>query len=107
LRYVGFIKDENVKIQRFMSRLPSFYNGKIQFDEPRTLEEAIRKEKYLYEQIKRRTTFQRARDDKKIGKIDHRKKGLKPPFFRINSQSYRQGKQTHNEPRKQPIKCWG
>jgi hypothetical protein len=28
---------------------PSFYKDKIQFDEPKTLEEAIRKDKYLYE----------------------------------------------------------
>jgi hypothetical protein len=25
LKYVGFIKDEKVKIQRFLSGLPSFY----------------------------------------------------------------------------------
>jgi hypothetical protein len=43
LRYVGFIKEEKVKIQRFLSGLPSFYKDKIQFDEPKTLEETIRK----------------------------------------------------------------
>jgi hypothetical protein len=54
LRYVGFIKDENVKIQRFMSGLPSFYTDKIRFHEPRTLDGAIRKDKYLYEHNKGR-----------------------------------------------------
>jgi hypothetical protein len=49
LRYVGFIKDDNVKIQIFMSGIPSSYSDKIQFDEPRTLDETIRKDKYLYE----------------------------------------------------------
>jgi len=29
LRYVGFIKEENVNIQRFSSVLPSFYKDKI------------------------------------------------------------------------------
>jgi hypothetical protein len=43
LRYVGFIKDEKVKIQIFLSGIPSFYTNKIHFDEPNTLEEAIRK----------------------------------------------------------------
>jgi hypothetical protein len=43
LRYVGYIKEEKVKIQRFLSGLPSFYRDKIQFDEPKTLEETIRK----------------------------------------------------------------
>jgi hypothetical protein len=37
LKYVGFIKDEKVKIQRFFSGIPSFYKDKIQYDEPRTL----------------------------------------------------------------------
>jgi hypothetical protein len=29
LNYVGFIKDEKVKIQRFLSGLPSFYKEKF------------------------------------------------------------------------------
>jgi hypothetical protein len=49
LKYVDFIKDEKVKIQRFLSGLPSFYNEKIQYDNPRTLEEAIKRAKHLYE----------------------------------------------------------
>jgi hypothetical protein len=39
LKYVGFKKDEKVKIQRFLSGLPSLYSDKIQYDNPRTLEE--------------------------------------------------------------------
>jgi hypothetical protein len=39
LKYVGFTKDEKVKIQRFLSGLPSLYSDKIQYDNPRTLEE--------------------------------------------------------------------
>ena len=49
LRYVRYIKDEKVKIQRFFSRLPQSYKDRIEFYEPRTLEEAIRKDKYCYE----------------------------------------------------------
>jgi hypothetical protein len=41
LKYVDFIKDEKVKIQRFLSELPSFYNDKIQYDSHKTLENAI------------------------------------------------------------------
>jgi hypothetical protein len=84
---------------------------------PRTLEETIRKEKYLYEQNRGRPTFQKAWDDKKKGKMEQRKKGFKPPFYRNNSQAYQQGQLAQNEPkmidsfgkrpRQQPIKCWG
>jgi hypothetical protein len=49
LRYVDFIKDEKVKILRFLSGMSSFFKDKNQFDDPNILEEAIRKTKYLYE----------------------------------------------------------
>jgi len=49
LRYVPYIKDEKEKIQRFNSGLPHSYWDRIEFDEPRTLEEAIRKARYCYE----------------------------------------------------------
>jgi hypothetical protein len=117
LRYVSFIRDEKVKIQRFLSGLPSFYKDKIQFDEPKNLEEAIRKDKYLYEKNRGRPTFQKAWDDKKKGNMDQRKKGFKPPFIRNRSQAYQQGKPSQGDqkmtdslgkrPRQQPIKCWG
>ena len=48
LRYVKYIKDEKVKIQRFLSGLPQSYEDRIDFYEPRTLEEAIRKAIYCY-----------------------------------------------------------
>ena len=52
LRYVRYIKDDKVKIQHFLSGLPQSYKYRIDFDEPRTLEEAIRKAKYCYDQNK-------------------------------------------------------
>jgi hypothetical protein len=45
LKYVPFIKDETVKIQRYLSGLPSFISEKIQYDDAKTLEETIRREK--------------------------------------------------------------
>jgi hypothetical protein len=42
LKYVSFIEDETVKIQRYLSGLPSFISDKIQYDDPKTLEETIR-----------------------------------------------------------------
>ena len=49
LRYVRYIRDDKVKIRRFLSGLPQPYKDRIEFDEPRTLEEAIRKAKYCYD----------------------------------------------------------
>ena len=49
LIYVDFIKDEKVKIQRFLSGLPESYRDEIQYDRPRNLKDSIWKEKHLYE----------------------------------------------------------
>jgi hypothetical protein len=65
INYVGFIKYEKVKIQRLLSGFPSFYKEKIQYDEPRTLIETIRKAKYLYEQGKARESMLKSWKDKK------------------------------------------
>jgi hypothetical protein len=70
LRYGCFIKEQKVKIQRFLSELPSLYKNNIQFDEPNTLEGTIRKEKYLYDHNKGRTTFQKSWKDKMKEKLD-------------------------------------
>jgi hypothetical protein len=59
LKYVGFIKDSNVNIHRFLNGLPSFYKENILYDEPRNLTETIRKYKYLYEQGKGREYLQK------------------------------------------------
>ena len=55
MRYVPYIKDEKVKVQRFISGLPQSYWDKIEFDEPKTLEDTIRKERYCYEKFKNKT----------------------------------------------------
>jgi hypothetical protein len=44
LKYVDFIKDKKLKIQSFMSGLPS-YSDKIHYDNHGTLQESIRREK--------------------------------------------------------------
>ena len=46
LRYVPYLKDQKENIQRFISGLPTTYRYHIEFDEPQTLEEAIRKLKH-------------------------------------------------------------
>jgi hypothetical protein len=80
LRYVPYIKDEKVKVQRFISGLPQSYRDRIEFDEPRTLEDTIRKARYYYEQFKHRV--EPHKDWKKERKLGFKKKGFKPSRFR-------------------------
>ena len=65
LKYVPFIKDETIKILRYLSGVPCFISDKIQYDDPKTMEETIRKEKCLYHQHKGKPTFQRSWEDKR------------------------------------------
>jgi hypothetical protein len=41
LKYVPFIKDETIRIQRYLSGIPYFISDKIQYDDPKTMEETI------------------------------------------------------------------
>eukprot|EP00253_Pinus_taeda_P030209 PITA_30209 len=54
LRYVPYIKEEKAKVQRFVSSLPSYIRETIEFDNPRTMDEAIRKERICYQQNKQK-----------------------------------------------------
>jgi hypothetical protein len=114
LKYVGFIKDEKVNIHRFFSGLPSFYKDKIQYDEPRTLIETIRKNKYMYEKDKGKLFLHKSWRDKKE-KYDHRRNGFKPPFNRKYPNKNQQDQYAKNKSKREdslgkrgrtPIKCW-
>jgi hypothetical protein len=116
LKYVGFIKDENVKIQRFLTGIPSFYKDKIQYREPMTLIETIRKAKYMYEKGKGRESLQKSWKYKKKEKSDQRNKGFKPHFIRnipnknpphqcAKDRSMREDSMEKRG--RPPIQCWG
>jgi hypothetical protein len=113
LKYVSFIKDEQVKIHRYLSGLPPFISDIIQYDDPKTLEETIRRDKCLYDQQKGKASYQKAWEDKKKSNMELRKKGTKPPFFRNNYQEQPATKESRmTEPlgkrsMQQPIQCWG
>jgi hypothetical protein len=49
LKCVSFIEDDMIKIHRYLSGFPSFISDKIQYDDPKTLEETIRKAKCIYD----------------------------------------------------------
>jgi hypothetical protein len=113
LKYVAFIKDEQVKIHRYLSGMPSFVSYKTQYDDPNTLEETIRRAKCLYYQHRGRPNFQKAWEDKKKSNMEQRKKDTKPPFFRNTSQGHptpkepRMTEKIGKRPRKPPIQCLG
>ena len=50
--YVPYIINENPKIHRFLSCLPFSFKDIIEYNNPKTLEEEMRKAKLCYEQIR-------------------------------------------------------
>lgn len=54
LRYVPYIKEEKTKVQRFFSSLPSYMRERIEFDNPKTMDEVIRKARICYKKSKQK-----------------------------------------------------
>ena len=52
LLFVPYIKEEKVKVQRFLSCLSQAYKDRIEFDNPNTLDEVLIKERLCFEQYK-------------------------------------------------------
>jgi hypothetical protein len=80
LRYVPYIKEENVKVQWFISGLPKDYQNRIEFDEPKTIEDTIQKARYFYEHLGHQ---KKPREGwKKKNSSGFHKKGFKSPTFK-------------------------
>ena len=52
--YVTYIKEEKAKIQWFLNYLHTSYKERIEFDHPKSMDEAIRKARLCYQQFKNR-----------------------------------------------------
>jgi hypothetical protein len=50
--------------------LPQSYQDKIEFDEPKTLDETIQKAKYHYEKAKHKLEFNKAWKEKRKEKLE-------------------------------------
>ena len=63
LRYIHYIIDENPKMQRFLSCLPFNFKDIIEYDNPKTLVEAMKKANFYYEQRKNKKRMRTERED--------------------------------------------
>lgn len=88
LKCVDFVHKGKVKIQCFMSGIPSFYRDIRSYDEPPTLKETIRKAKCMYEKSKGREDMHKAWKGEIKDKQYQRTKGTKPLVSRGNQAQY-------------------
>ena len=82
LHFVPYIKEEKVKVQWFLSCLRPSYKDQIEFDNPKTLDEVLRKEILCFEQYTWRNYLSKTWKDKKREKSNQLKKGFETPPFR-------------------------
>eukprot|EP00253_Pinus_taeda_P003695 PITA_03695 len=76
LRYVPYIREEKAKVQRFVSSLPPYMRERIEFDNPKSIDEVIRKARICYQQSKQKgEATGRKWNEKKIFKSIGNKKG--------------------------------
>ena len=133
LHYVPYIVDENPKVQRFLSCLPFHIKERVEYDNPKTLEEAIQKENFFYEENHKKESMSNQKA-KRSNNFEQKKKGfISNHNFRnnntcnfpnknfqgnkgnsqVNSNGPRNkepvnnhNNYTKNNERKEPVKCW-
>ena len=57
LRYVPYLVDEQPKVKQFLSCLSYHIKNRIEYDNPKTLEEAMRKANFCYEQNRKKESM--------------------------------------------------
>eukprot|EP00253_Pinus_taeda_P030735 PITA_30735 len=122
LRYVPYIREEKSKVQRFVSSLPPYMRERIEFDNPKSMDEAIRKARIYYQQSKQKweTAGRKWNEKKGFKSIGHKKGNGKGPNSRSIPRTASKFK-TKNESRineqqarldsegaaKPQLQCWG
>eukprot|EP00253_Pinus_taeda_P028520 PITA_28520 len=130
LRYVPYIREEKAKVQRFVSSLPLYMRERIEFDNPKSMDEVIRKARICYQQGKQKgETANRKWSEKKnfktAGNIkENRSNGIKGTGKGINNRfatkttpKFRSANESKASEQKirldnegtagPPVQCWG
>eukprot|EP00253_Pinus_taeda_P016502 PITA_16502 len=130
LGYVPYIREEKAKVHRFVSSLPPYMRERIEFDNPKSMDEVIRKARICYQQGKQKgETANRKWSEKRNFKLagnfkGNRSSGIKGTGKGINNRSATKTApkfRTANEPKareqqirldnegtaRPPLQCWG
>ena len=74
LGYVPYLVDEKLKVHRFLSYLPNHIKDRTEYDNPKTLEEAMRKANFCYEQNRKKESMANWKAKKNNNHYDQKKK---------------------------------
>ena len=78
LHYVPYIVDEKPKVQRFSSCLPFHIKDIIEYDNPKTLEEAMQKAYFCYKQNQKWENMPNSKTKRPNNNFESRKKNFTP-----------------------------
>ena len=78
LRYVPYLVDKKPKVQRFLDYLPYHIKDRIEYDNPKTLEEAMRKANFCFEQNRKNNIMANWKAKKNNNHYDQKKKEFVP-----------------------------
>ena len=84
LRYVPYLVDEKSKVQRFLRCQLYDIKDRIEYDNPKTLEEAMRKVNLCYEQNRKKESMANWKAKQNNNQYDQKKKEFVP---NINSKN--------------------
>ena len=126
MRYVPYLREEKETFHQFMSCLPQAYEDKIEFLNPKTMDEVIRHAKLCFTQFKQRFKNKKSCQYKSKDKFDpkkqfkhHRQPSHSAPVRRniFNGQQsvlvHKNNKPTNlvnkivRETFRLPLECWG
>eukprot|EP00253_Pinus_taeda_P013469 PITA_13469 len=130
LRYVPYIREEKAKVQQFVSSLPPYMRERIEFDNPKSMDEVIRKARICYQQGKQKgeTASRKWNEKKGFKAVGNNKgncsngnkgngKGTKRKFatrtaskFRTTNESKASEQQIRLDNEgiaRPPVQCWG
>ena len=82
LRFVPYIKEEKVKVQRFLCCLSQDYKDRIKFDNPKTLDEVLGKARLCYEYYKEWNDTSRTWRYRRLERFSQQRKGFRPLPYR-------------------------
>ena len=88
LSYVPYIWEEKEKVQRFLNCLPIVYKEKIEFDNPKTMDEAVRKARLCYQQFKGKGEHGKGW----VNKGEIKRKKQKPAYLKNYGRDHRRKK---------------
>ena len=78
LRCVPYLVDEKPKVHQFLSCLPYHIKDMIEYDNPKNLEEAMRKANFCYEQNRKKESMANWKAKNNNNQYDQKKKEFAP-----------------------------